>query len=143
MENRNIGKFNYMYEDRSWTCKSIKDVSVSVEVNKANDDLNNNNDNSNNNNNTINSENNISTNTNTNVNNNGNITNDIDNRNENKNSVFVVNQTDNPKASGKENAGKSGKLPYAGIIKKCSIILGIIVAVSGIYSYYKYRKIWK
>ena len=74
------------------------------------------------------------------------ITNTIDNKDDdkaNKNSVFVVNQTDNPKASGKENTGKSGKLPYAGIIKKCSIILGIIVAISGIYSYYKYRKIWK
>ena len=122
----------------------FKDVSISVEVNKANEDLNDNNDNTTNNNNTSNSENNISANTNTNVNNNGNITNTIDNKDDdkaNKNSVFVVNQTDNPKASGKENTGKSGKLPYAGIIKKCSIILGIIVAISGIYSYYKYRKI--
>lgn len=139
---KNITLKNNEFADES--SFSIKDVSISVEVNKANEDLNDNNDNTTNNNNTSNSENNISANTNTNVNNNGNITNTIDNKDDdkaNKNSVFVVNQTDNPKASGKENTGKSGKLPYAGIIKKCSIILGIIVAISGIYSYYKYRKI--
>ena len=40
-----------------------------------------------------------------------------------------------------EDAIAKGYKVYAGIIKKCSIILGIIVAISGIYSYYKYRKI--